>query len=134
MQSKLQSRSCDSFTDLNCVDVNACCVHDVDYLVLRDRLGYIMIIVCLSCSLCFLYYCSNICLINFVRFCCCQRLCVSLSSRIKALILEYRGSLVLELQQRAIEFGSILTKHNDIKLILLLVPIPLHTNIIKVKR
>ncbi|KAG0565630.1 hypothetical protein KC19_7G002600 [Ceratodon purpureus] len=35
--------------------------------------------------------------------------------RIKALILEYRGSLVLELQQRAIEFGSILTKHNDIK-------------------
>ena len=43
-----------------------------------------------------------------------------LSSRIKALILEHKGSLVLELQQRAIEFGSILTKHNDIKFVLLL--------------
>lgn len=37
------------------------------------------------------------------------------AERIKALILEYKGSVVLELQQRAIEFGSILTKHNDIK-------------------
>ncbi|KAG0558689.1 hypothetical protein KC19_10G046900 [Ceratodon purpureus] len=37
------------------------------------------------------------------------------ADRIKALIFEYKGSVVLELQQRAIEFGSILTKHNDIK-------------------
>ncbi|XP_024366847.1 AP-1 complex subunit gamma-2 isoform X2 [Physcomitrium patens] len=37
------------------------------------------------------------------------------ADRIKALILEHKGSLVLELQQRAIEFGSILTKHNDLK-------------------
>uniref|UniRef100_A0A7I4AYD3 AP-1 complex subunit gamma n=1 Tax=Physcomitrium patens TaxID=3218 RepID=A0A7I4AYD3_PHYPA len=37
------------------------------------------------------------------------------SERIKVLILEHKRSLVLELQQRAIEFGSILTKHNDIK-------------------
>jgi hypothetical protein len=39
------------------------------------------------------------------------------SSHIKALILEYKGSVVLELQQRAIEFGSILSKHTDIKYI-----------------
>jgi AP-1 complex subunit gamma-1 len=37
------------------------------------------------------------------------------ADRIKALILEYKGSVVLELQQRAIEFGSILTKHTGIK-------------------
>jgi hypothetical protein len=39
------------------------------------------------------------------------------SSHIKALIFEYKGSVVLELQQRAIEFGSILSKHTDIKYI-----------------
>lgn len=37
------------------------------------------------------------------------------SERIKALIESYRGSLVVELQQRAIEYGKILDKHANIK-------------------
>ncbi|XP_024401001.1 AP-1 complex subunit gamma-2 [Physcomitrium patens] len=41
------------------------------------------------------------------------------ADRIKNLILEHKGSLVLELQQRAIEFGSILTKHSELKATLL---------------
>ncbi|CAK9225490.1 unnamed protein product [Sphagnum troendelagicum] len=41
------------------------------------------------------------------------------ADHIKALIFEYKGSVVLELQQRAIEFGSILSKHTDIKAALL---------------
>ncbi|CAK9215465.1 unnamed protein product [Sphagnum troendelagicum] len=41
------------------------------------------------------------------------------ADRLKGLILEYKGSVVLELQQRAIEFGSILSKHTNIKTALL---------------
>lgn len=37
------------------------------------------------------------------------------SARIKGLIEHYRGSLVVELQQRAIEYGKILDKHDNIK-------------------
>lgn len=37
------------------------------------------------------------------------------SERIKALIESYRGSLVVELQQRAIEYGKILDRHANIK-------------------
>ncbi|KAJ7556154.1 hypothetical protein O6H91_05G071600 [Diphasiastrum complanatum] len=39
----------------------------------------------------------------------------SCTERIKALVLQYKGSLVLELQQRSIEFTSILSKHENIK-------------------
>ncbi|XP_048318423.2 AP-1 complex subunit gamma-2 [Ziziphus jujuba] len=39
----------------------------------------------------------------------------SCSERIKDIIVHYKGSLVLELQQRAIEFNSIIMKHQNIR-------------------
>ncbi|PON59284.1 Adaptor protein complex AP-1, gamma subunit [Parasponia andersonii] len=39
----------------------------------------------------------------------------SCSQRIKDIIAQYKGSLVLELQQRSIEFNSVITKHQNIR-------------------
>ncbi|KAK7407266.1 hypothetical protein VNO78_09024 [Psophocarpus tetragonolobus] len=39
----------------------------------------------------------------------------SCSERIKEIIVQFKGSFVLELQQRAIEFNSIITKHQNIR-------------------
>ncbi|KAL2510383.1 AP-1 complex subunit gamma-2 [Forsythia ovata] len=42
----------------------------------------------------------------------------SCSQRISNIVLHYKGSLVLELQQRAIEFNSIIEKHHNIRSVL----------------
>ncbi|KAK7309502.1 hypothetical protein RJT34_06282 [Clitoria ternatea] len=39
----------------------------------------------------------------------------SCSERIKEIIVQFKGSLVLELQQRAIEFNSVISKHQNIR-------------------
>ncbi|GMP82862.1 hypothetical protein CsSME_00036989 [Camellia sinensis var. sinensis] len=55
------------------------------------------------------------CLIALLKLSCCFAAC---SQRIKDIIVQYKGSFVLELQQRSIEFCSIIEKHQNIRSVL----------------
>ncbi|KAL6969480.1 hypothetical protein U1Q18_029192 [Sarracenia purpurea var. burkii] len=52
------------------------------------------------------------CLIALLKLSCRFPVC---SQRIKDIIIQYKGSLVLELQQRSLEFNSIIEKHQNIR-------------------
>ncbi|XP_052173857.1 AP-1 complex subunit gamma-2-like isoform X2 [Diospyros lotus] len=56
------------------------------------------------------------CLISLMKLSCRFPSC---SQRINSIIVQYKGSLVLELQQRSIEFNSIIKKHQNIRPVLL---------------
>ncbi|CAL5398801.1 unnamed protein product [Camellia sinensis] len=55
------------------------------------------------------------CLIALLKLSCRFPVC---SQRIKDIIVQYKGSLVLELQQRSIEFNSVIQKHQNIRSLL----------------
>ncbi|KAI8022036.1 AP-1 complex subunit gamma-2 [Camellia lanceoleosa] len=55
------------------------------------------------------------CLIALLKLSCRFPVC---SERIKDIIVQYKGSLVLELQQRSIEFNSVIQKHQNIRSLL----------------
>ena len=82
--------------------------------------GCVRVCVCVRACVCLYLKCLKLCMVCIITTCTCVCRVYRFTSsmpRIKNLITKYGNNLDVELQQRAVEYSAIFSKHDDMRLV-----------------